>query len=47
MLQNERVETVLSNGFVAMSSTEGVISYDFSGQVNDHLTLVDLFLRRR
>ena len=33
MLQNERRETVLSNGMTTTSTTDGVISYDFSGQV--------------
>ena len=33
MLQNERRETVLSNGMTTTSTTDGVVSYDFSGQV--------------
>ena len=35
MLQNEGTSTILSNGLSAISSTEGVISYDFSGQVRN------------
>jgi hypothetical protein len=33
MLQNDQSSTVLSNGLTAAWTTEGVISYDFSGQV--------------
>jgi hypothetical protein len=33
MLQNDGTVTILSNGLSAISSTEGVVSYDFSGQV--------------
>jgi hypothetical protein len=33
MLQNDGTVAILSNGLSAISSTEGVVSYDFSGQV--------------
>jgi hypothetical protein len=33
MLQNDKSLTVLSNGVSMASATEGVVSYDFSGQV--------------
>ena len=41
MLQNEGADTVLSNGLTSSWSTEGVVSYDFSGQVTNNNKLTN------